>query len=66
MKTFIWLSQLPFSVDGSPNTLGDTCYWSSMEENTNPHEPTYTNADYIHHFTPNVKVIVSLRNPTTR
>ncbi|XP_041369103.1 carbohydrate sulfotransferase 15-like isoform X2 [Gigantopelta aegis] len=52
--------------DASVSTLWDSDDWWRLDENCGRKEPLYTNADYIHHFLPNAKIIVILRDPTER
>ena len=41
-------------------------FWSIMPGNRNKTEPVYTNSDYIHHFNPKAKIILSVRHPIDR
>ncbi|XP_052761792.1 carbohydrate sulfotransferase 15-like [Mya arenaria] len=52
--------------DCSASTLWDNDYWTFLPEYKNLTEPLYTNADYIHHFNPDAKIIAILRNPIDR
>ena len=52
--------------DGTPGYLGEFAYWWKFDGNKNRDVPKYTIADDIHHLTPNVKLLVTLRNPADR
>ncbi|XP_052761564.1 carbohydrate sulfotransferase 15-like [Mya arenaria] len=52
--------------DGSPSTMWVNDYWTFLPEYKNLTEPLYTNADYIHHFNPDAKIIAIVRNPIDR
>ncbi|XP_052762534.1 carbohydrate sulfotransferase 15-like [Mya arenaria] len=52
--------------DCSASTLWDNDYWTFLPEYKNLTEPLYTNADYIHHFNPDAKIIAIVRNPIDR
>ncbi|XP_076449099.1 carbohydrate sulfotransferase 15-like [Babylonia areolata] len=48
------------------NLLWDNHFWPVLPGNEGQLEPRYTNADYLHHLDPDVKVIIILRDPTER
>lgn len=52
--------------DASASTLWDNDFWNRLPGNANQSEPDLLIAHYIHHMTPNIKVIVILRNPIDR
>ncbi|XP_060074896.1 carbohydrate sulfotransferase 15-like [Ylistrum balloti] len=53
--------------EATPSNLWDNRWWWNYKINQNDTEPPgLTNADYIHHFMPNLKIIIILRNPVTR
>ncbi|KAK3583200.1 hypothetical protein CHS0354_025717 [Potamilus streckersoni] len=52
--------------DFSPTTMWQNDNWPWLPGNTNLREPNITNADYVKHLNPNVKIIAILRNPTDR
>ena len=52
--------------DGSTTNIYYNDFWPVMPGNLNKTEPVYTNPDYIHHFNPNAKIIMSVRNPIDR
>ncbi|XP_064602186.1 carbohydrate sulfotransferase 15-like [Liolophura sinensis] len=52
--------------EGSMSTFWDNDHWWAMVGNENTTEPRVLNPDYVHHVLPNAKLILILRNPTTR
>ncbi|XP_069125565.1 carbohydrate sulfotransferase 15-like [Argopecten irradians] len=53
--------------EASPSNLWDNRWWWNYEVNRNDTEPpALTNAHYLRHFLPNLKMIIILRNPVTR
>ncbi|KAK6186463.1 hypothetical protein SNE40_008498 [Patella caerulea] len=52
--------------DASVSTLWDNDEWWRLKENCGHTEPKYTNANYVHHFLPNAKIIIVLRDPVDR
>ena len=53
--------------DGSASTMWDNDHWVNLTENSDIlREPLYVVPDYIHHMTPQARIIVMLRNPTDR
>lgn len=52
--------------DGSPNALWDFTGWNKIPQNHGLTLPKYLTPHCIHHLTPNVKLIVILRNPIDR
>ncbi|CAI9718645.1 carbohydrate sulfotransferase 15-like [Octopus vulgaris] len=59
-------SHSKITSDSSASTLWDNDFWRSFPGNANLDEPELLNAHYIHHFTPDIKIIVLLRNPIER
>ncbi|XP_060593486.1 carbohydrate sulfotransferase 15-like [Ruditapes philippinarum] len=54
------------TVEASPSTLHMQTKWEMLPGNENISEPRYTNFNYIKHITPNAKIIILFRNPTSR
>ncbi|OWF46491.1 carbohydrate sulfotransferase 15-like [Mizuhopecten yessoensis] len=53
--------------EATPSNLWDNRWWWNYNVNENDTEPpAVTNADYLHHFMPNLKMIIILRNPVSR
>ncbi|XP_033746520.1 carbohydrate sulfotransferase 15-like [Pecten maximus] len=53
--------------EATPSNLWDNRWWWNYMVNKDDTEPpALTNAHYIHHFMPNLKIIIILRNPTSR
>ncbi|XP_033758724.1 carbohydrate sulfotransferase 15-like [Pecten maximus] len=53
--------------EASPSNLWDNRWWWNYDVNRYDTEPpALTNADYLRHFLPNLKMIIILRNPVTR
>ncbi|XP_046330463.2 carbohydrate sulfotransferase 15-like [Haliotis rufescens] len=52
--------------DGTPSYLSTNDFWDMMPGNEGCKEPCVTNADIIHHLNPRARLIIILRNPTTR
>ncbi|XP_076461709.1 carbohydrate sulfotransferase 15-like [Babylonia areolata] len=54
------------TMDASASTFWNNDEWWRLPENCGRTEPLFTNAHYIHHLTPQARIIVILRNPTDR
>ncbi|XP_069140999.1 carbohydrate sulfotransferase 15-like [Argopecten irradians] len=52
--------------EGSPSTLWDLSWWWQYSENKNDEDPALTNAHFVRHILPDVKLVVILRNPVDR
>lgn len=52
--------------EASVSVMWENDDWWHLPENVGQDEPLYTNADYMKHFLPNLKVIIILRNPSER
>nr|BAF85811.1 N-acetylgalactosamine 4-sulfate 6-O-sulfotransferase [Todarodes pacificus] len=52
--------------EASASTLWDNDFWTKLPGNANLSEPELLIANYIHHMTPKIKIIVILRNPADR
>ncbi|XP_046551224.1 carbohydrate sulfotransferase 15-like [Haliotis rubra] len=52
--------------DGSTTTMSGNAWWNMLPGNEGCGEPCITNANIVHHMNPRAKIIVSLRNPTSR
>ena len=65
---FIYLFIYLFFVSGevAEDIMWYNHVWPALPGNEGQLEPRYTNADYLHHLDPDVKVIVILRDPTER
>jgi N-acetylgalactosamine 4-sulfate 6-O-sulfotransferase len=50
----------------SPTNLNVNNHWKELPGNEFLKEPRYVNLDYIHHFLPDVKIIILFRNPVER
>ncbi|XP_076446973.1 carbohydrate sulfotransferase 15-like [Babylonia areolata] len=58
--------KLSVVMDGSPSTIWQNNMWTTLPGNERCTEPRIITADYIRHLTPNAKIIVILRNPSSR
>ncbi|XP_070195975.1 uncharacterized protein [Littorina saxatilis] len=54
------------SGEVAEDILWDNHVWPVLPGNERQLEPRYTNADYLHHLDPDVKVIIIVRDPTER
>ncbi|XP_053388400.1 carbohydrate sulfotransferase 15-like [Mercenaria mercenaria] len=54
------------TAEASPSTFHMHTNWERLPGNENLNDPRYTNFQYIKHITPNVKIIILFRDPTTR
>lgn len=52
--------------EASVSVMWENDDWWHLPENIGQDEPLYTNADYMKHFLPDLKVIIILRNPSER
>ncbi|XP_067681395.1 carbohydrate sulfotransferase 15-like [Haliotis asinina] len=52
--------------DGSTSTMSGNTWWHMLPGNEGCVEPCITNANIVHHLNPKAKILVSLRNPTSR
>ncbi|KAK7504790.1 hypothetical protein BaRGS_00003818, partial [Batillaria attramentaria] len=52
--------------DGSPTTVYENHFWYLYPGNENCSEPRVLTVDYVRHLNPGTKIIVILRNPTSR
>ncbi|KAL8609182.1 hypothetical protein ACOMHN_062422 [Nucella lapillus] len=61
-----WFTRRRFHGDGSASTAWDNHLWPQFPGNEGCREPRVLTADYIRHTNPIARVIMMLRNPTTR
>ena len=52
--------------EASVDTASAGNHWQQLSRNSGCREPVVTNADYLHHINPNIKVIFLVRNPVDR
>lgn len=52
--------------EGTVDVVFDNKFWEMLPGNEHCREPVITNADYVHHINPDIKVIFIVRNPVER
>ncbi|XP_053395613.1 carbohydrate sulfotransferase 15-like [Mercenaria mercenaria] len=52
--------------EGSPSNLHLNTHWKHLPGNENLDEPKYVILDYIHHFIPQAKILITFRDPVDR
>lgn len=52
--------------EATVDTVFDNRFWPMVPGNEHCSEPIVTNADYVHHINPDIKVIFMVRNPIER
>ncbi|XP_060591016.1 carbohydrate sulfotransferase 15-like isoform X2 [Ruditapes philippinarum] len=52
--------------EGSPSNLHLNTHWKFLPGNENLDQPKYVILDYIHHFIPQAKMIITFRDPVER
>ncbi|KAL4236718.1 hypothetical protein ACF0H5_005102 [Mactra antiquata] len=61
-----WFARRRFKGEGSPSNLHLNTHWKEFKGNENLDEPKYVILDYIHHFLPQTKIIITFRDPIER